>query len=439
MRAVNGVGAWLVLALASCAASGGSNHDGFASDAGPGGPDATLGSDSQGPPPSLSDVVVPGDAFGTCGTASFAAQGLPAAMLFVLDASGTMGSDNKYANAQQAIVAAMDEDAFDTMDLGLLLYPQTTPVGAMCPILAELGVQVNCAVTGLPQVPLALAGMNKSSSSSGVRHDMYTALVASAPVAGPGNGNPTYDALENAITTLQNFSLPMPSKRMLFYITDGGASCTSQDTPQRPSYTDGNGCPDWENPSNIVTLLGQAHANASTPVNSLIVGVQGADTTGGAGKPNLPPYSVRLALSAYALAGSPETVPMGCDGTYTQTGTDPAVPCHFDLSTMPNFTMTLSTAIDQIRSKLLGCTFALPTPDGGTVNPNLVNVDYSVGGMNIDIARRANASETCSAAPGCWDYTSGGQVELIGAACTAVEGSASAKVDIVVGCQTVTQ
>jgi hypothetical protein len=437
MRAAGWLASMFVVGLVACSTSSGGKSQGFTTEAGAGGPDATVGSDAQ--PQQLSDVVVSSDALGNCGAASFEAKALPAAMLFLLDASGSMGTNNKYANAQQAIVAAMDQNAFDSMDLGLLLYPQTSPVPAMCPLLAALGVQVNCAVSGLPQVPLSLAGMNKSNASSGVRHDMYTALVASTPAAGPGNGNPSYDALQSAITALKGFALPMPSRRMLFYITDGGASCASQDVPQRANYQDGNMCPDWEDPHNVVALLTKAQADPSTPVNSLIVGVQGADTTAGPGDPTNPPYSVRRALSAYALAGSPETVPMGCDGQYSQTGTDPAVPCHFDLSTTPNFTQALSAAIATIRSKLLGCTFALPVGDGGTVDPNKVNVDYSVGGMTIDLKKRASASETCSTAPGCWDYTPSGQVELIGAACTAVEGSAAAKVNIVVGCQTVTQ
>jgi len=433
------VSSFVLLSILACGASKTSDV-GFdmdaSADAG-GGQD--VGPTDGAGPGQLSDAVMGSDAFGSCATGMFAAKGLPAAMLFVLDASGTMASGNKYANAQQAIVAAMDETAFDSMDLGLLLYPQVATTPAMCPLLSALGVQVNCSVSGLPQVPLALAGTAQSSSSSGVRHDIYAALVASTPTAGPGNGNPSYDALTNAISTLQGFNLPMPSRRMLFYITDGGASCTSQDTPQRPNYTDGNGCPDWEDPDNIVTLLKTAHADASTPVNSLIVGVQGADTTAAPGDPTNPPYSVRRALSAYALAGSPETVPTGCDGSYTQSGTDPAVPCHFDLSTTPSFTTALTTAIDQIRSKLLGCTFALPSTDAGTIDPNKVNVDYSVGGMTVDLKKRASASDTCLTGSGCWDYTSGGQVELIGAACTAVESSSSATVDIVVGCTTITQ
>ena len=42
------------------------------------------------------------------------------AMLVVLDGSGSMAASNKYADAQQAIVAALDEDAFDSASLGLL-------------------------------------------------------------------------------------------------------------------------------------------------------------------------------------------------------------------------------------------------------------------------------------------------------------------------------
>jgi len=369
---------------------------------------------------------------GGCASATYQGQSAPAAMIFVLDASGTMAMNNKYADAEQAIVNAMNQPVFDTMSLGLLLYPQVQTVPAMCPALAGIGV--NCAVSGLPQVPLALAGSAPSSASSGVRHDIYATLVASTPASAPGNGNPSYDALQSAITTLQSLSLN--GRRLLFFITDGGASCTSQDTPQRPNYLDGNGCEDWEDPNNIVTMLSKAHSDPSTPINSLIVGVNGADTTASSG-PDNPPYSVRLALSSYALAGSPETVPTGCEGTYTQAGGDPATPCHFDLTTTPNFAPTLATDIGIIRNKLLGCTFQLPTTDAGTVNLNEVNVDYSLnGGANVDLERRASTTDMCTT-DGCWDYTNNNtQIELIGKACSDVQSSTAAKVEIVVGCQT---
>jgi hypothetical protein len=270
-----------------------------------------------------------------------------------------------------------------------------------------------------------------------VRGQIYNALVASAPPTdGVGNGNPVYDALNNGIATLQGFTT---GKRILFFITDGGASCTSQDTPQRPYYTDSNGCDDWENPSNVVMLLGNAYADSIASVNTLVVGVEGSDTTAADG-PNYPPYSVQLALSAYALAGSPDTVPAGCDGTYTESGAPPATPCHFDLSSTTSFASTLSTDIAKVRDQLLGCTFALPVPkSGGMVDTDEVNVEYSIGGDGtpVEIYKRASSSDTCETGSGCWDYNAMGQVELIGAACTAVEGATSADVQILVGCKTI--
>jgi hypothetical protein len=431
---------FVAVAFAACAGSGGGGGggpgfegDSGTTDSGPTGKDAARMDAPRGHDGIAFDTRA---ADATCAAASFSAESAPAAMLFVLDASGTMGqsaggSSTKWANAQQAIVTAMNLSVFDTVSLGLLTYPQTTKELAMCPLLHSLGVMVNCEVTGLAQVPLQIAGTD-TSDTTGVRHDIYQALVDDAPTAGPGNGDPAYDALQTGITTLQ---AAKTSKRLMFFITDGGASCTSQDSPQRPAYKDGNGCLDWENPGNIVTMLGDAYASKTAPINTLVVGVKGADNSGPAA--NNPPYSIRLALSAYAAAGSPETVPAGCDGTYTETLTDPTVPCHFDLTTDPSFGTVLASDIEKIRDQLLGCSFVLPKPEAGSVDTTKVNVQYSTGGGKpIEIYKRASSKDTCDTGAGCWDY-SGDTVELIGNACAAVEKSTSADVQILVGCETI--
>ncbi|HZU83413.1 MAG TPA: hypothetical protein VE987_10875, partial [Polyangiaceae bacterium] len=327
-------------------------------------------------------------------------------------------------------------DAFDSAYLGMLFFPSSDVPAPAC--LMGLVPTVTCGVSGLAQVPLQLAGMNKSSDSSGVRHDIYQQLVALAPAVSDGNGNPSYDAIHNGIGVLQGW--PKMGKRVLFFITDGGASCTSVSMPQRAAYTDANGCPDWENPQNIIDMVKAAHDDMNTPVNTIVVGVPGADTTG-QDPTSQPPYSVKQALSAEAWAGSPETCPMTCNGkTYTSMSTtDPTMPCHFDLSAQPNFTQALTSAIDAIRGQLLGCTFDLPVPDGGMIDLNKVNVEYSLdGGMHFtQLYKRAMPSETCTS-DGCWDYTNNQtQVQLIGKACTDVTGNPNADVQIVVGCQTV--
>lgn len=379
----------------------------------------------------------PSDAFAGCATGTFAGKQAPAAMLFVLDGGGTMAASSKYTTAQQAIVRTMDFDAFDTMYLGLLLFPSSKlnlPSGkgdSNCQAIASLGVQVSCGVPFAPQEPLALAGTDKSNAASGVRRRMYDKLVASAPSAGSGDGKPSYDAIDNGIEALQN--LQLDGKRILFFITDGGASCTT--FSNRPSYTDTNGCPDWENPSSLVTLVKSGHDDAQKPVNTIIVGVPGANTTG-SDPTKEPPYHVKNALSAIAFAGSPETVDPACDGqTYAQNGADPTKPCHFDMTGTFTSKM-LEDAIAKIRGSLVGCVFDLPAPDQGTVDRGKVNVEYETSSGATSLKKRSNPSDACTS-DGCWDYTSDGRVELVGKACTDVKSAGEAKVRIVVGCQTI--
>jgi hypothetical protein len=368
-----------------------------------------------------------------CAKGNYRAQFQPAALLVVLDGSGSMAANSKYSDAQQAIVQAIDEDAFDSASIGLLIYPTGNVPGPAC----VLDLPVACEVPGLSQVPLVPAGTQKSTATSGVRHEIYEQLVTSSPsTSGVGEGNPGYVAIQNGISILQSW--PETGKRILFYITDGGASCASVSSPMRPGYTDGNKCPDWEYPASIVSLVAAANADPSKPVNTIFVGVPGADTDGT--NVNDPPYHVRLALSAEAWAGSPETCDPTCNGqTFTQTGGDPSMPCHFDMSV--NYSPALlAAAINQIRGSLLGCVFDVPQPDGGMVEPDEVNVEYSTDGTTYtELAKRATASDPCTTGNGCWDYNAGGQIVLIGPACTNVEAAPDADVEIVVGCQTITQ
>lgn len=427
------------LAIASFASLVGIGGCGSSKSNGFGDGDASAGDGSAGDDGGL-PIDALSDQFAGCATGNFQAHQSPAALLIDLDRSGTMASNNKFAFAQQAIVAAIDQDPFDTMTLGLMAFPSGSVAAPQCVINDSGGLvtSVACAAPGLPQVALSPAGMNKSNASSGVRHDIYAWLTtaANAPVTdGTGDGNPTYDALENAIGALK---LVPNVKRILFYVTDGGASCTA--VSNRSGYLDKNmptACADWEHPDAIVTMLKNAHDDPTTPVNTFVVGVPGADGDGNTtANPNIPPYHVRNALSAYAYAGSPETVDAACTGkVYAQTGPDPAVSCHFDMS--QNYSaQRLVDALNLIRGKVLGCIFELPKADGGTVDPNKVNVTYTVNGMTIDLKKRSDPNDMCLM-DGCWDYTPDGKVELFGKACSDVKGVATAQVKIVVGCSTI--
>jgi hypothetical protein len=365
-----------------------------------------------------------------CATSVSEATQAEAAMLVVLDRSQSMSQNNKWMFAATAIVQAVDQNAFDTMWLGLYAAPSGLVTGPAC----IMGLQVACAVAPFPQVEIKLAGAAKSGDPSGVRHNIKAWLGSNFPATGMGDASPMYAALQAAIMALQGW--PKTGKRILLLVTDGTLSCNQFST--RPGFKDCNGCDhDWENPNNIVTLLGNANKDAQSPIETFVVGVPGADTYDATGC-NFPPYHMRLALSAMAYAGSPQNVDPACTGTaFTQAGGDPSKSCHFDMTQGKFDAQALADTISQIRGKALGCVYELPTPEGGTVDKTRVNVEYAVGDAGMtQLKKRSDPSDGCQS-DGCWDYDNDGKVVLVGKACEEVKSSPSAKVQIVVGCQTV--
>jgi hypothetical protein len=360
-----------------------------------------------------------------------------------------MSTNGKFQAAQQAIAAVLDAPSFDTMSLGLMAFPGVDSfVGTPqclcnycgeCTCFGMIPNGVACGYPGLPQIALSLAGTNKSNDPMGVRHDIYQWLVdgKNGPQKNdPSDASPIYDTMVGGYQALANYS--NVDKRVLVLLTDGGFSCTS--TSARQGYSDG-ACPDWEYPDSVNTLIKKWHDDPSTPTSTFVIGVPGSDSTGGMQGPYATaPYHMKLALSTYAVSGSPETIDPACDSAtgFTKGGADPAKPCHIDLSNGAQFNKAaLESAIAAIRGKALGCTYQLPDPPPGqTIDPSLVNVDVTLMGKTTTIPKRSNPNDTC-AMDGCWDYDAKQQVLLIGKTCADVSTATDAKVDIRVGCSTV--
>jgi hypothetical protein len=291
-------------------------------------------------------------------------------------------------------------------------------------------------VSFLPQVAIAPAGKDKSNAQTGVRKGIRDYLVSNSPLSNSDDGSPIYDALSAAYAALKSYPV---DRRMAVLITDGGFSCTSLSDPPRPGYTDG-ACNDWEYPSSVNALIKGAHDDLAKPINTFIVGVPGSNSTGATVDGfATAPYKMRLALSTYAVSGSPDTVDPACDkgAVFDQAGAEPAVPCHIDLSSGGFDANILANAIADLRGKGLGCVYDLPAPPPGeTIDPALVNVSLTINGMAVALKKRSNASDMCLA-EACWDYNAKGQVEIIGKGCADLGGAMEAKVEIVVGCETV--
>ena len=65
-----------------------------------------------------------------------------------------------------------------------------------------------------------------------------------------------------------------------------------------------------------------------------------------------------------------------------------------------------------------------------------MNVSLTLDGMDIGLKKRKEVTDLCGL-DGCWDYTADGKVEILGKACSDLGNATAAKVDIVVGCETV--
>ena len=374
------------------------------------------------------------------------ANAKPAAMLFVLDKTASM-TGNKWSTAQLATVAAIDKDVFDTMSLGLVTFPSQDvhPPPCLCdPIEAVFGPGtctlfipgVSCGVSGLPQIPVSFASTNKSNDATGVRRDMYDYLVANQPLNNMDDGSPIYEALLSGYNALS--IVPNVDERMLVLITDGGFSCAS--LSMRGGYTDLNGCEDWEFPDNVNQLITTWRTDPMNPVRTFVVGVPGSNSNGQPqGGFDTPPYSMRLALSTYAVSGAPGTVDPNCDSglTFSPTAGDPVTPCHFDLTTGTFDANALADTIAQIRGNALGCVYPLPEPPmGESIDPNQVNVELTIDGVTEQIPRRSDPFDPCLT-NACWDYDMDGNVVILGAGCDALSNATNATVEIVVGCATV--
>jgi hypothetical protein len=429
-----------------CAAGGknnvtstGTGGSGSGSTSGTGGGLLTTGSTSGSGPAGSTGV---GGGLGACSKFSAEAKQAPAAMLIVQDRSASMSQQNKWGTSTLAVVQAIDEDVFDTMSLGMLVFPSASYVTSpQCLVQAFGPTTVACGIDVNPSVAVASAGTAKSTAAMGVRHDVFQFMAGHSPeINDPSDASPIYDALKAAYAQLQAVPATI-QERMLVLITDGGGSCASLSNPVRPGYFDG-ACNDWEHPDSINQLITTARTDPNTPINTFIVGVPGSNSHANDSPfPYAPaPYSMLLALSTYAVSGSPTTIDPNCDKNlaFTQNGADPAHPCHIDLSNNANFNAgALANTIATLRGKALGCVYDLPPPPmGQTINKSEVNVVVTINGMPYTIPKRTSSSDMCLTDP-CWDYDAQGKVNLIGIACSTVSTSASAKVEIYVGCATI--
>jgi hypothetical protein len=237
----------------------------------------------------------------------------------------------------------------------------------------------------------------------------YTALPSSAfDSALDGAGPNQYTPLEAAIRGIVKFT-SNPSNRRAGRTTIG-VLITDASTPLDCSTN-------W---STMAGLL-QSHTT-STGIKTYVIGMNGANFT-----------NLETLAQGGGGAEHPDVVGAATDACGNGSG-----PCRHWNAGNGTTGAPLVEALKQIQGLAVGCSFAIPTPEGGgTIDPNQVRVEYRANGTGAPASfARVSDAPGCTASGG-WYYDSNANpttVNLCPSSCKTIQGDGNAKVDVLFGC-----
>lgn len=458
-----------VTGVLGCAAVRSSGTD---AGAGSGGPSVTPTLDGSpvdrsaaglSPPDALitADVATGGGADATCATQSAMAETLPLDLYLMMDTSGSMldltaAGVTKWDAVRTAMTAFLNDPQSAGIGVGVQYFPQIQPnapdlctadgmcgafgpcdrirtclgprttmvvscaVNSDCPTGQTCTLLGFCPVEGILCAPLGstcllgdvctdiggncrardicdVAAYATPAVSIGVLPGAATGLIASLGAHQPDGLTPTGPALSGAIQYAQQRVTANPNRKLaVLLVTDGFPSeCTPVDIP-------------------AVAAVAAAGAARTPPIPTFVIGVFGPDEA----------VLAPMNLNVLAQAG----------------GTGSAVV----INTNQNVTQVLQTALNQIRTTAVACEYKIPPPTVGAIDFGKVNVQFTSGSGAATTIGHVTGKATCDPTRGGWYYDvdpSTGQaptsIVACDVTCSQFRASAAARVDIVLGCQTI--
>ncbi len=335
-----------------------------------------------------------------CATAMSQVQRSAVYLLFVLDGSGSMKQENKWAAVVPAltdIYSQMSAEADPGLAAGLVVFSDSldTSKGA--------GVYPTTA-----DVPMAYV--------SAAQNTALAQRLSGQP--GGGGGTPTDTALTGGYDYLETFQAKAPltagGKKVLVLITDGAPTDGCNVVSSTVSGYASNAC---------VVLAGQKLMEAAPkgPIETFVVGV--GDFPSAAAITFDPSF-----LGYVAQAGG--TGPASCNPSENSMTSDL---CYFEIdpsksATASQLQQEFEKALNTIRGEVVSCNFPIQMSGLGSIDPAKVNVE--IGGKTV--LQDPNNG---------WTYDnpqSPTEITLHGAACAQAKGNLTEKVSVVLGCQTQT-
>jgi von Willebrand factor type A domain len=336
---------------------------------------------------------------GGCARASADAQRAPVYMQIVLDGSGSMGDDNKWAAVVPALDAIFDDllaKNDPSFGVGLIAFADNLDPSCQT-IQTPFGpLKGSCAGPYPTNVDVPLAFVDKG------QHDKLRGRIQPS---GPAGDTPTKSGLSGGYQALETFTPKAPllsnGKKVLVLMTDGVPTDSSA--------------------SEDAALVGSELQKGITTFAVGIGPFPSSDT-----KSYDPAFMGQLAQAGGAA-------PAGCNPSENS---NVAAVCHFQITpggkTAQQLTQDFIDAINKIRSAVATCEFVLSKD--GAVDPSQVNVIYTdAGGVQHVLVQDGSNG---------WTYDNPqnpSKVILHGANCDTVKNDPKGKVAIVLGCATITK
>lgn len=362
---------WSVLgAVALAAACGDSSTSELGPTSGAGGLAATTSGETTG---DLTTTGTGSDDFGECASATVAGEPVPVTLFLMMDRSGSMLADQKWANATTALIAFFQDPESAGLTVALRFFPDDKPAaGCSAPACSADA----CATP--------LVGAGELNAQPAYADPQQKALVDAVKAASPDGQTPMHPALAGAEKWAKANAGP-DHRTAVILITDG--------EPQ--------GCN--ENVDDIAALA--ADAKNSAGVLTYTIGMAGAKQS---------------QLDAIAKAGGSESAFLIANGTVTtqlraalKKIKTSQIACTFGLPASPDPTKPVDPA-------LVNVTVASDASSKGDVLPQVDGAAQCSGaGWYYDDAVKPT------------------QILLCPASCDAAQGNPDASVRIVLGCATV--
>ncbi len=337
------------------------------------------------------------------------ADGTPdsALLMLVVDVSGSMtfadptskGMVSKWG-VERPILSSTLDGFPPSLGVGVLYYPNKPTPASMTMRPASACINVDA------MIPVEYLGQKGSRQ----RYVIQQSLASTEPTT--QEGTPTLDAYLVALQQLGSTTLG--GSRQILLITDG-----------QPTFSEGCvGTGGVDVPIDENPIIDAIAAAKRAGISTFVIGSPGSEQSAISG------VDARPWLSRAAEAGG--TARPGCSDNGPRY-------CHFDMVEEPNFGAGLTAALDEIGGSLTRCDMPLPAPPSNErLDPNQVNVVVTSSNGHESLVARDDS-------PGCmdgdgWQYSPDRtRITLCKDTCNAIRADAGAKIEVLVGCASVTR